>query len=326
MNGIVLVTWVAYPLDDPEHGGALRDAGLELRFSPRSYDRSAGEMIALVGDAVAGIADADRFDVAVLDGAPLLRIIARTGVGLDSIDLDAATRRGVAVTTTPGANHDAVADHALALILAVLRRIVENDANVRAGGWRQQELGAWQLAGSTVGLVGLGLIGAGTARRLAGFGVRLLAHDPYATGGSGCKLVSLDELLAQSDVVSIHCPLTDETRGLLNAERIARLKPTAVLVNTARGPIVDEAALVEALASGRLRGAGLDVFLEEPPTSKRLRALRNVVLSPHHGGLSDLSNAEMCRRATQAVLAVLRGETPEGLVNPGALARPRSGA
>jgi glyoxylate reductase len=223
------------------------------------------------------------------------------------------------VTTTPGANHEAVADHALALMLAVLRRIVENDAHVRGGGWRTPELFPWQLAGATVGLVGVGLIGSAVARRLAGFGARLLAHDPYATEVLGGELVPLDELLAESDVVSIHCPLSPETHGLLSRERIARLKPSAVVVNTARGPIVDEAALVDALAEGRIRGAGLDVFLDEPPPSEVLRSLPNVVLSPHHGGLSDVSNEEMCRRATRAVLAVLRGEPPEGLVNPAAL-------
>jgi len=322
----VLVTWVAYPLEGAEFGGALRDGGLELRYSPRDYDRSADEMAALAHDAVAVVADADRFDESVLARTPRLRVIARTGVGLDSIDLDAATDHGVAVTITPGANHDAVADHTLALMLAILRRLGENDARVRAGGWRTPDLFAWQLTGLTVGLVGVGLIGTAVAQRLAGFGVRLLAHDPYAPPGEPAEAVSLEQLLAESDVVSIHCPLSPETQGLLNAERIRRMKPSAIVVNTARGPIVEEDALVDALASGRLRGAGLDVFVEEPPPSERLRSLPNVVLSPHHGGLSDVSNAEMCRRATRAVLAVLNGEIPEGLVNEAALARPRAGA
>jgi phosphoglycerate dehydrogenase-like enzyme len=319
VSDVVLITYGGFTLDDPDSGGALRAAGYELRDRPRHSNRSPDELAELVGDAVAAIADADPFDATVMRRAPRLRVIARTGVGLDSVDLDAATEAGIAVTTTPNVNHETVADHALALILATLRRIVEQDAAVRSGGWRTfGGGGAWQLHAATVGIVGYGAIGRAVGRRLSGFGVEVLAHDPVLDEAD-VPLLDLDQLLARADVVTIHSPLTPDTRRLFDAERIAAMKPGAILVNTARGPIVDEDALADALERGHLRAAGLDVFEVEPPRGRRILALPGVTLSPHHAGISDVSNLAMSRMAVASVLGVLRGGDTRRVVNPGAL-------
>lgn len=321
MAGRILVTYGGYALDAPDCGGALRDAGYELSMHPRDHDRSPDELARLVSGAVAAIADADPFDADVLSSTPTLRVIARTGVGLDSIDLAAATAAGIAVTTTPNVNNEAVADHALALILATTRRIIENDATVRAGGWRSFGAGgAWQLHGATVGIVGYGAIGRAVARRLAGFGTTVVAHDPLLSKGDvDVPLVSLHELVAVADIVTIHSPLTDETRGMFSAQLLAAMKPGAILVNTARGPIVDEDALIDALGRGHLRAAGLDVFELEPPAGTRILNAPNVTLSPHHAGISDVVNLAMSRVTTASVLGVLSGGDPGPIVNPEAL-------
>jgi phosphoglycerate dehydrogenase-like enzyme len=323
LNGSVLVTWIDYDVDADEQGAALRAAGLRLRLEPRHHRRTAAELSGLLDDAVAAIVSTDPFTRDVLEAAPSLRVIARVGVGVDSIDLAAATDLGVAVTTTPGANDETVADHTLAVMLAAIRRVVEHDAGVRRGDWtRAGAMTPWDLHGKTVGLVGYGRIGRAVAKRLAGFGVRLLISDPAFPGdgdGDG-RHVALDELLELSDVVSLHLPLTPWTANLIDADRIALLRRDAVIVNTSRGGLVDEEALADALESGRLRAAALDVFAQEPPSSDRLRRLPNVVLTPHLGGLSDGSIAVMTRRATASVLSVLRGGADE-VINPEALTR-----
>jgi len=303
-----VVTYGGFAMEHPECGGALRDAGLALEMSPRDHDRAADEMIELVGDAVAVIADADPFDEGVLARCPDLRIIARCGVGLDSIDLDAAARAGVAVTITPDVNNEAVADHALALILAAVRRLREQDALVRGGGWRSFETVSWQLHGATVGIVGYGAIGRAVARRLAGFGVELLVHDPFVDQAE-VTLTELDELLARSDVVTLHMPLSPQTRAIIDARTIALMRPGAVIVNTARGPVIDQDALVDALRGGHLGAAGLDVFEVEPPLGSPLLELPNVILSPHVGGISDASNLAMSRMATASVLEALQNRS-----------------
>jgi phosphoglycerate dehydrogenase-like enzyme len=278
-------------------------------------------MIGLLGGVSAAIVSTDPFDAEVLASANALRVIARIGVGTDTIDVDSATRRGVAVCTTPGANASSTADHAVGLMLAALRRIPEHDAAIRAARWaRTGDATPWELNRATVGLVGLGAIGRLVRRRLSGFRTHVLVCDPAAAPEPGCELVELDELLRRSDVVSLHVPLTTATRHLIDRRRLALMRPDAVLINTARGGLVDERALVEALEAGRLRAAALDVFEHEPPTDPRLLALRNVILTPHVGGVSERSVAEMTRRATDAVVDVLAGRVPANLVNPGALA------
>jgi phosphoglycerate dehydrogenase-like enzyme len=308
---VALVTYGGYAVEHPECGGALRDAGLELRVSPRERHRDADEMVALLDGAVAAVADADLYDAEVLRRSPQLRVIARTGVGLDMIDLDAAAAAGVHVTTTPEVNNETVADHALALILATQRSLLEQDALVRGGGWRSFAVGRGQLHGTTVGIVGYGAIGRAVERRLQGFGVTILAYDPLVhETGSGTLLCTLDDLLSRSDVVTVHAPLNEHTRAMIGAREFALMRPGATIVNTARGPVIDQAALVEALRSGHLGAAGLDVFEDEPPAGSPLLGMRNVVLSPHVAGISDASNLAMSKLATANVLAVLAGREP----------------
>jgi phosphoglycerate dehydrogenase-like enzyme len=304
-------------------GERLQAAGLRVRFAPKTGARGAAELAALVRDAVAAIVSTDPFDPSVFAAATRLRAIARVGVGTDSIDLAAATERGVVVTTTPGANHDTAADHALALILACLRRLREHDASVRRGEWpRGGALTPWDLHGATVGLVGYGAIGRAVGRRLAAFDTRLLVTEPLGDVGRGAERVALGELLTRSAVVSLHLPLTRETRGLIGRRELARMRPDAVLVNTSRGGLVDEAALAEALRQGRLRAAALDVFAAEPDVPETLRSLPNVLLTPHIGGLSERSIERMTAAATENVLRVLRGAPdPATVANPAVLDR-----
>jgi phosphoglycerate dehydrogenase-like enzyme len=322
----ILITWPDFDLEGGETGRRLTDAGHRLRVAPRTAQRTRAEMIALLDGVEAAIVSTDPFDAAVLDGAGArLRVIARVGVGTDSIDLAAAARHDVAVCTTPGANTASSADHTLALMLAAIRRVPQHDRAVRAGEWlRTGSATGWELARATVGLIGYGAIGREVHRRLAGFGARVLVHDPYLADAAGIERVGLERLLDASDVVSLHLPLTEDTRGLLDRARLARLRPHAVLVNTARGGLVDEAALADALERGTLRAAALDVLEHEPPDSARLLTLDSVIVTPHVAGLSEPSIREMTRRATDAVLAVLDGERPAGLVTAANRAEVRS--
>ena len=311
----VLITWPDYEPDGEETGRRLIEAGHRLRLAPKRARRSQDELIALLAGARAAIVSTDPFDADVLEASTELRVIARVGVGTDSIDLEAASRHGISVCTTPRANTSSSADHTLALMLAALRRVGEYDRAVRAGVWdRTGSATAWELTGSTVGIVGYGAIGQQVHRRLAGFGTRVVVCDPFVAAGMGIEPVELDELLAISDVVSLHLPLTAATRGLLDRRRLALLRPHAVLINTARGALVDEDALAQALQQGKLRAAALDVLAVEPPGATRLTDLSNVVLTPHVAGLSTRSVHTMTRLATDAVLAVLAGREPAGLV------------
>jgi glyoxylate reductase len=239
-----------------------------------------------------------------LDLLPDLRLVANYGVGYDRVDVAACRERGVAVTNTPGVLDAAVADLTLALILACRRHLVESDRFVREGrwrrGWARPELLGRDLAGSTLGLVGMGRIGSEVARRAGAFGMRVTHHR--RSGG-----VPLDELLSSSDVVSLHVPLTPETRGLMSRERLALLRNGATLINTARGAIVDEEALVYELVSGRI-SAGLDVFADEPRVPERLLELPNVVLTPHIASATVETRAAMTRVLVDNVLAFVRGE------------------
>jgi phosphoglycerate dehydrogenase-like enzyme len=274
-----------------------------------------------MGDAVGAIVSTDPFDRSVFDAAPRLRAIARVGVGIDSIDIEAATEAGVAVTTTPGANKQTVADHTLALMLAAVRRVTENDASVRRGEWdRAGALTPWDLNGRTVGIVGLGDIGTTVAQRLGGFGVRLLVSDPEASWRDDCELVDLEDLLERADIVTLHVPLRDSTRHLIGAPELERMDGETILVNTSRGGLIDEPALIHALSCNLLRAAALDVFDDEPPLSDELRRLPNVVLSPHIAGLSHASIAAMTRQATKSILDTLAGRVTPAVRNPAALA------
>ena len=318
---VVVVTYPAFDADDPRTGGVLRAAGFELRLEPRVAERTPDEVLAIMADATAGVVSTDPFDRDVLAGCPRLRVLARVGVGVDTIDLDAATEAGVAVTTTPGINTNTVADHTLALILACVRRVVENDRSVRRGEWdRGGRLIGGELSGSTVGIVGLGAIGRAVARRVAAFDARILGHDVSDVDAPGVERVGLDELLRRSDVVTLHVPLGPGTRMLIGARELELMRPGSILVNAARGGIVDEHALLDALRRGRLGGAGLDVFEREPPRQSELLELDRLVVSPHVAGISVVAQQQALETAVASVLAVLDGGRPPGLVNPDALA------
>ena len=315
VNGDVVVTWPAFEVDGPTTGALLTQAGLGIRLHPRTDNRTPEELADILGDAVGVIASTDPFDASVFAACPNLRVIARTGVGVDAVDLAAATSAGVVVATTPGANGEAVADHALAMILALQRRLSENDAAIREGRWdRAGALTPSDLYGATVGLVGSGAIGHAVIRRLSAFGASVIVHDPYLdTAPEGCELVDLETLLVRSDV------LTEGTRGLLGADQFAAMKRGSFVVNVSRGGIIDESALADSIRSGHLAGAGLDTFGREPIGESPLRELPTVIMSPHIAGLSHRTIADMTQKATRAVLDVLGGTLPEGAVNPEAL-------
>lgn len=316
----VLVTWLDFDADDPESGGLLTSAGLTLQMAPKWGDRTPEQVRDLASGSVAAIVSTDPFDRDVFAGAPSLRAVCRVGVGTDSIDIAAATDAGVAVAITPGANADTTADHTIALLLAAVRRVVENDASVRLGEWeRAGRLTPWDLHGKTVGIIGLGEIGTRVARRLSGFGVTLIAFDPAGDHRRGVELVSMDDLLRRADIVLLHAPLVDETRGLIGRRELEAMGPNAILVNTSRGGLVDQDALIEALERGSIRAAALDVFANEPPTATDLLNFDQVVLSPHIAGLSDLSIREMTRQAARNVLDILAGRNTPAIVNPQAL-------
>ena len=260
----------------------------------------------------------DRVDAAVLARAPRLRIVANVAVGVDNIDLEACRARGIVVTNTPGVLTEATADLAFGLLLAAARRIGEGDRLVRAGGftgWSPTMLLGARVNGMALGIVGLGRIGRAVARRARGFGMHVLYAqrarlDEPLERALGAHFVSLDALFAESDAITLHCPLTPETRHLVSAARLAQMKPTAVLVNTARGACVDEAALAAALTRGSLAAAGLDVFEDEPRVHPALLACERVVLAPHIGSADQPTREAMARIAVDNVIAVLAGEPP----------------
>lgn len=255
----------------------------------------------------------------VIGAGRKLQVVARAGVGVDNIDVDAATRRGVYVVNAPSGNIVAAAEHAFALLLAALRRVPEADRSVKAGEWKRATFIGRELRGKTLGILGLGRVGAEVARRATAFEMRVLAHDPYATEARaqsvGARLVELDELLAQSDIVSLHVPLTPQTRGLIDATALGRMKRGAVLVNAARGEIVDEAAVAAALADGRLAAAAFDVFASEPPAGSPLLAAPNVVLTPHIGGSTVEAQVNVAVDVAEQVLEILRGLPARSAVN-----------
>jgi glyoxylate reductase len=266
----------------------------------------------------------DRVDEAALAAAPALRVVANYAVGYDNVDVAAASARGVAVANTPDVLVEATADFTFALLLAAARRLGEGERLVRAGAWRgwtpELLLGA-DVAGRTLGIVGLGRIGGAVARRARGFDMAILHHGGRAPDDDPglAAAVSMDELLARSDFVSLHVPLTPTTRGLIDATALAAMPRGAFLINTARGAIVDEGALAEALGRGDLGGAALDVFVGEPAIDPRLLAAPRLILAPHLGSATTSARIRMAELCVHAVRDVLAGRRPANLVNPGAL-------
>lgn len=260
----------------------------------------------------------------LLDAEPQLKVVSNFAVGFDNIDVAAATARGVVVCNTPGVLTETTADLAWALLMASARRVVEGVDYVRAGKW--QTWGPTLLMGAdvhhaTLGIIGFGRIGKEVAKRARGFDMRILAYDAYqdeeTAATLGVEFVELDALLAASDFVSLHCALTDETRGMIDSAAFAKMKPTAILVNAARGPVVDTNALVAALESGQIAGAALDVTDPEPiPADHPLVSMTNVVIVPHIASASVATRGKMAEMAVENLLAVVRGERPAHIVNP----------
>jgi D-3-phosphoglycerate dehydrogenase len=255
---------------------------------------------------------------------PRCRIISRFGIGVDNVDIAAATQAGIVVTKVPDYCIDEVSDHTLALLLAAARKIPLANAQVHAGRWEMRAVvPIHRLRGSVLGLVGFGRIPQLVAPKAKAFGLRVIAYDPYAPADvlarAGVEHVDFSQLLKQSDYVSIHTPLVPETRGLFNAEAFLQMKPTAYLINTARGPIVDEAALARALDAGQLAGAALDVMPQEPPVGSPLIGRDNVIITPHTSFYSEESLLELQRKASEEVVSVLTGQPPRNPVNPEAL-------
>jgi glyoxylate reductase len=297
----------------------LRRAG-ELRLDERAGPIPRADLLALVVGAEAMVTLLhDRVDDELLEAAgPQLRCVANVAVGYDNVDVEAAERRKVVVTNTPGVLDDATADLTMALLLDATRRVSEGDRLIRAGepwAWGLSFMLGSGLRGKLLGIVGLGGIGRRVAERARAFGMEIAYHSrspvpPKVEAELGAQRLSLEELLARADVVSLHCPLTPETRHLIGAAELAAMRPSAVLVNAARGPVVDEPALARALAAGEIAAAGLDVYEHEPQVEPALLDLENVVLSPHLGSATVETRTAMAELAARNAISVLRGEGP----------------
>lgn len=288
-------------------------AAADVEVWPERLPPSASQLRELASGATGLITMlTDQIDVSLLDACPDLVIVANYAVGYDNIDVAELHRRGIAVSNTPGVLTEATADIAWALIMATCRRLPEGAAAVRNGDWRTWEpdwLLGHDVAGATLGIVGYGRIGAAVARRAKGFGMKVLAWNRSPKEADGVELVELDELLARSDIVSLHSALTEETRGMIGATQLRSMKPTAVLVNTARGAIVDQSALAEALRAGEIFGAGLDVVVEEPiDVNDDLLTIPSCLVLPHLGSATVATRSRMADMVVDNVLAALAGK------------------
>jgi len=317
----VLVTARSFRKMQGDHWRVLQDAGCEIVTPEQDQPLKEAEMISLIGDMDAALVGNDAVTENVIAAAPHLKVVSKHGVGVDNVDVRAATRAGVIVTNTPGANQVAVAEMAVALIMSLTRKLAYHDTVVKSGGWSR--IIGTELAGKTVGLVGLGRIGKEVVLRLEGFQVKFLAYDVYKdntfAAEHSVRFVELNELLAESDIVTLHAVLTSDTQGFIGEKELAHMKPGAYLVNTARGGLVDEEALYRALVENRLAGAGLDVFAEEPPINSPLLQLGDkVLLAPHLGAQTTETVLRMGKMAAENIVQVLKGERPVGLVNPDA--------
>jgi D-3-phosphoglycerate dehydrogenase len=298
----------------------LQEAGFELVYPKRVGLQTEEELLELLRGVKASLAGSETYSPRVLQAHPQLKVIARAGVGYDGVDMPTATRQGIAVTIAPNTNQEAVAEHTFALMLAVAKYVVAHDAGTRAGKWPRQP--TIPLRGRTLGIAGLGRIGRSVAVRGAVFGMPVIAYEPYPDLGfvEQCRirLVSFEELLAQADFLTLHLPLTEESRHLINRRTLSQMKPTAYLINTARGGLVNEADLLETLQQKKIAGAGLDVFEQEPAkASNPLFALSNVVVTPHTAGVDLQSRDDMGTSAAQAIADISRGHWPaDKVVNP----------
>lgn len=280
------------------------------------------DIIALIKDADAVVCTArGKFTRKVISEAKNLKIIAKCGSMPNNIDIQAATEYGVAVTYTPGANKTSVAEHALTLMMSLIKLVPQSMRGLKHGQWKSEALQSSELSGKTIGLVGLGQTGSRLADFLKVFDAKLLCYDPYVKEAqlllAGAKSVDLDTLLESSDIVSLHCQLSDETRNLISRNKLKKMRKDAYLINTARGALVDESALVEALSNNWIAGAGIDVYSVEPASKDNpLFALDNVIVTPHMAGWTKECLARESMGTTDEVIQLLKGQTPDNLVNP----------
>jgi D-3-phosphoglycerate dehydrogenase / 2-oxoglutarate reductase len=298
----------------------LRNAGFEFVYPKVAVQMTEQDLLDQLHGIPASLAGSEPYSRKVFEKFPQLKVVARVGVGYDAVDVKAATDHGVAVCIAPGTNQDAVAEHCFMLMLALAKNLLRQHSLIRDGQWpRQANL---PLRGKTLGLVGLGRIGKAMTTRGLAFGMKVMAFEPVPDMAfvekHGVTLSPLDDLLRQADYVSLHLPATDGTRALINAERLRMMKPTAFLVNSARGAVVDEKALYEVLRDKKIAGAGLDVFDEEPPLPDNpILQLDNVVMTAHTAGVDLQSRDDMARKAAECIAAISRGEWPlDCIVNP----------
>lgn len=301
------------------HVDTLRGAGFEIAYPRRPAQMNEEELLQELKGISATLAGSEPYTRRVFEAHPTLRVIARMGVGFDAVDLQAATDHGVAVCTAPGTNHDGVAEHTFTLILALAKGLIPQHLGTKAGEWPRRT--NQPLRGRTLGLVGLGRIGKAVALRGLCFGMSIMAYEPYPdmqfVKQQGITLAPLEQVFAQADYLSLHVPLMPESRHMVNRTSLALMKPTAFLINTARGGMVCEPDLIAALREKRIAGAGLDVFETEPLGVSPLRELDNVVLTPHAAGGDLRARDDMSTAAAQAIVALSRGEWPaEQVVNP----------
>ena len=305
----------------------LREAGCDVIESQVPRRLTAEELIPLVRDVAGIIAGTDQFTAEVIAAAGKLRVISRWGIGVDAVDVAAATRHGVVVTNTPRLTADAVADLTFGLMIALARRLIEADALVRRGEW--VEMGGVNVWRKCLGIIGFGAIGQAVARRARGFDMRVLVYDvcrdEVTASGLAADYVPLDELLREADFVTLHASLTDQSRGMIAEREIGLMKPSAYLINTARGALVGENALVAALQEKRIAGAAIDAYWEEPPPKGHpLMRLDNCVLTPHSGFNTIETVRQVNRLAARNLLDVLEGRRPAHVVNPEVYERPGS--
>lgn len=308
---------------DPSAVRMVRDAGLVTLHTPAYADSAVIATLLKESGAEAIVSRMGRIDATVMDAAPWLRVISKHGVGVDNIDLAAAADRGIPVLVATGANAVSVAEQAIALTLAVVKRLLPLDAGLRAGRWEKPGFLGRELAGSRFAMLGMGAIAQATGRMARGLGLDLYGYDPFApndafdrTGTKRCG--SFEELLEQADILSLHCPLTEATRAIVNAEALSKMPKGGVVVNTARGGLIDEAALLAAIRSGHLSGAGLDTFaVEPPPADHPFFAEPSIVLSPHIGGVTREAGARVGIEAVRGIIDLLEGRpvAPERIAN-----------
>ena len=309
----VLVTPTSFAKGDPSLKTALEEFVGKVFYNTTGHPLSSSELVQLIPGIDGYIAGVDTIDKEVIQAADQLRIIARYGVGVDAIDLEAARQAGIMVCNTPGANSTSVAELTIGLMLSLARNLPVAFQATKAGEWPR--LSGLTLEGKTIGLIGFGAIGQHVARRLSGFNCTILVYDPLVKHApqelANVQILSSDEVIRRSDFLSLHCALTAETKNMVDARFLAQMKPGAFLINTARGELIDEGALFDALQDGKLRGAALDVFTHQPPGKEHpLLGLPQVIASPHMGAHTDSATNAMGWMALRECLAVLRGENP----------------